>query len=91
MPAKLAIVLKYPDEDECFAYCLENLSNDVHGRTENFALGTGIFQIRVQLLGHRVREDFRFALRNLGSGEFPKIRPGRWYDRIVPILPWGFG
>ena len=91
VPTKLAIVLKYQNEDECYAYCLENLSGDVHGRSEKFRLGTGVFQIRVDLLGNNLNENFRYALRNLGSGEFPELRSARWYDRVLPQTEWGFG
>ena len=90
VPVKLAIVLKYSAEDECYAYCEENLQPDPHGRSERFRLTEGVYQIRVDLMGIRVRRVFRFALRNSGSSEFPRLRPARWYDRIFPQSSFGF-
>jgi hypothetical protein len=68
LKAKLIIALKYPIDDECYAFSREALRSTVDGRSERFAIAPGTYKLKIRLAGIGVDREFAFTLENRGSG-----------------------
>jgi hypothetical protein len=70
---KLSIVIKYPEENECYAYARENFTSDPTFHNPTFVLSNSQYLVRIRLEGLSVEEEFELKLVNPGKGHNPKL------------------
>jgi hypothetical protein len=75
--AKLLVALKYPADDDAFAFTREGLRSSGDGRAARFTIPRGDYSVNIELRGVGVAETFRFTLANPGPGNDLQLFPQR--------------
>jgi hypothetical protein len=66
--AKLLLALKYPNDDDAFAFTREGFRSSSDGRSLRYRIPPGNYSVNIQLAGVGVNKDFTFTLKNNGAG-----------------------